>query len=64
MIASGLKPITPTAQEVQTWRDFLAPVYPRMRGGLVPADLYDLVMETLRQHREGATTPAAPSKPK
>jgi len=64
MIASGLKPITPSAKEIQTWREFLAPVYPRMRGGLVPADLYDLVMETLRQHREGAPKPATPSNPK
>ena len=61
MIASGLKAITPSAQEVQAWRDFLAPVYPKMRGGLVPAELYDLVMETLREHRESA---AAPAKPK
>jgi TRAP-type transport system periplasmic protein len=60
MVALGLKPITPSAKELQTWRDFLEPVYPRMRGKLVPAELYDLVMETLRQHRESAGKPVAP----
>jgi TRAP-type transport system periplasmic protein len=57
MKAGGLKVITPTAAEIQAWRDFVAPEYPHVRGGLVPADLYDVVMETLRQHRAGAAAP-------
>jgi TRAP-type C4-dicarboxylate transport system substrate-binding protein len=59
MVAGGLKVTTPTQKEVQTWRDFLAPVYEKLRGGVVPADLYDLVMETLQKHR---AAPAAPAK--
>ncbi len=52
MQANGLKLVTPTASELQAWRDFLAPVYPRLRGGVVDAELYDLVMQTLKEHRE------------
>src|SRR5690349_14992890 len=52
MVAAGLKTITPTPAEVQAWRAFVEPAYARMRGGLVQAELYDLVMQTLREHRE------------
>jgi len=60
MKAGGLKLTTPTAQEVQAWRDFVKPVYPRLRGGVVQAELYDLVMQTLEQHRAGAGSPGTP----
>ena len=57
MVASGLKLVTPTPAEVAAWREFVTPAYPRLRGSVVPAELYDLVMETLRQRREGAGKP-------
>jgi len=57
MVASGLKLVTPTPVEVAAWREFVTPAYPRLRGSVVPAELYDLVLETLRQHREGAGKP-------
>jgi TRAP-type C4-dicarboxylate transport system substrate-binding protein len=57
MKAGGLKVITPGPAEIQAWREFVAPQYPKVRGGLVPADLYDTVMETLREHREAAASP-------
>lgn len=59
MKAGGLNVIQPTPQELATWRAFLQPVYPRLRGTQVPAELYDAVMETLRLHRE---QPAAPPR--
>jgi len=52
MVAAGLKLTTPTPAEVETWRAFLAPIYPKLRGGVVQAELYDLVMQTLQAHRE------------
>jgi TRAP-type C4-dicarboxylate transport system substrate-binding protein len=55
MVASGLKLVTPTPAEVAAWREFVTPAYPRLRGSVVPAELYDLVLETLRQSREAAS---------
>jgi len=55
MVASGLKVVTPTPADVEAWRAFVTPAYPRLRGSVVPAELYDLVLETLRQSREGAS---------
>ena len=64
MKAGGLKVATPTAQELQAWREFLAPVYPRLRGSIVQAELYDLVMETLKAHRaEPGKTEKKPENP-
>lgn len=60
MKAGGLTVITPTAQEVLAWRAFVEPVYPKLRGTQVPADLYDLVLETLRTLREKRETKDAP----
>ena len=54
MKATGLKVVTPTPAEVKAWRDWVATQYPQVRGGLVEAELYDTVMETLRLHREAA----------
>lgn len=57
MEAAGLTVITPSAAERQAWREFMEPVYPRLRGGIVPADLYDAVMETLREQRKTKADP-------
>lgn len=53
----GLVVTKPTPEVVEEWRAFLAPVYPRLRGTLVPADLYDQVLATLDELRK----PAAPA---
>jgi TRAP-type C4-dicarboxylate transport system substrate-binding protein len=60
MKSGGLTVITPTQKEVQAWRDFVQPVYPKLRGTQVQADLYDIVMETLRARREQKATKDAP----
>ncbi len=63
MKAGGLNVITPTPQEVAAWRAFLQPVYAQLRGSQVPAELYDVVMETLRQHREKGAAPPPKDAP-
>ncbi len=60
MKSGGLTVITPTPAEVQAWRDFVQPVYPKLRGTQVPAELYDVVLETLRELREKKATKDAP----
>ena len=44
-------PVTPAI--VEEWRAFVEPVYPKLRGNLVPADLFDLVVATLEEARKG-----------
>ena len=52
--------VTPVSPEVrEEWRKFLEPVYPKLRGKLVPADLFDEVMNALAERRKQAEGPAA-----
>jgi TRAP-type C4-dicarboxylate transport system substrate-binding protein len=37
----GLKVHKPTAAENETWKKFLEPAYPRIRGKIVPEDVFD-----------------------
>lgn len=55
----GLHVQEPDAQTLTAWRQFMDPVYPRIRGKMVPADLYDEVTRLLEEFR-GARTSAAP----
>jgi hypothetical protein len=34
------------------WQNFCAAVYPRMRGSMVPADMFDEVLRLLKQYRD------------
>lgn len=36
------------------WRRLVEGAYPRIRGGMVPADLFDAVQQVLTEHRSGA----------
>lgn len=53
----GLVVTKPSPDVVEEWRAFLAPVYPRLRGTLVPAELYDQVLTTLAELRKTAPAP-------
>lgn len=47
--------VVPATDEIRaTWRAFMEPVYPRLRGTIVPADLYDRVMKKLAALRADA----------
>jgi TRAP-type C4-dicarboxylate transport system substrate-binding protein len=37
----GLKVHKPTPAQIETWRKFLEPAYPRIRGKIVPEDIFD-----------------------
>ena len=39
------------------WRSFVEPLYPRLRGLEVPADLFDEVFAVLAEHRKGGGQP-------
>lgn len=44
--------VHPATPEIQAeWRAFVEPVYPRLRGLEVPADLYDAVVAALKEYR-------------
>jgi TRAP-type C4-dicarboxylate transport system substrate-binding protein len=49
----GLKvhPLTPQAEA--EWREMVAASYPHIRGGMVPADVFDTVQKTLTDFRAG-----------
>ncbi len=49
-------PVTPEIREA--WRKFLEPIYPKVRGTLVPADLFDQVMQALDEQRKHGAGPA------
>jgi len=42
-------PVSPELQE--EWRRFAEAVYPRMRGSMVPADIFDEVLKLVREYR-------------
>lgn len=54
----GLKVHKPTAGQVETWRKFLEEAYPRIRGKIVPDDIFDEVKRLLdeRHAAKGKTS--------
>jgi TRAP-type C4-dicarboxylate transport system substrate-binding protein len=70
MVKRGLQVYKPTPQSEQEWQQLAEKFYPKIRGSLVPADLFDevrrLVGEYRAQHPPAAAkapaTPAAPVK--
>jgi TRAP-type C4-dicarboxylate transport system substrate-binding protein len=52
----GLKITKPSPEVVEEWRRVCESTYPRVRGPVVPADIYDQTMKLLTEYR------AAPAK--
>ena len=52
MTKKGLVVTEPTPEVVDEWRRFVEPVYPKLRGNLVPADLFDRVVKVLDERRK------------
>ena len=51
----GLKVIPMTSEAEREWRTEVAHIYPRIRGTLVPAQMYDVTVETLKaRHAAGS----------
>jgi TRAP-type C4-dicarboxylate transport system substrate-binding protein len=47
----GLTVHTPTPEQVQAWENLAETAYPKIRGKLVPADLFDEVQKLLKEYR-------------
>jgi TRAP-type C4-dicarboxylate transport system substrate-binding protein len=63
MVKRGLHVYRPTADEQRDWRRLAETSYPRIRGGLVPADFFDEVQRLLATYRAGhPETIASPLK--
>ena len=51
----GLKVTTLTPEAEREWRAEIARFYPRVRGTVIPAPMYDLTVETLKaRHSDGS----------
>jgi TRAP-type C4-dicarboxylate transport system substrate-binding protein len=61
MVKRGLQVYKPTPQVEQEWQQLADKFYPKIRGSLVPADLFDEVRRLVAEYR--AQKPAAPAKP-
>jgi TRAP-type C4-dicarboxylate transport system substrate-binding protein len=60
----GLKVHSLTPQAEQQWRATVEKTYPEIRGRLVPAEVFDELMQRVQAYRNGATTkPADSAKP-
>jgi TRAP-type C4-dicarboxylate transport system substrate-binding protein len=58
----GLTVITPTPEDEAAWRQAAERVYPKIRGTLVPAPIFDEVRRLLEERRgPGGAAPACPS---
>jgi len=49
----GLKVTIPTTDQEAAWRAAAEEVYPRMRGSIVPADIWDEIRKVLEEYRNG-----------
>ncbi len=50
----GLKTHAPTPEALAAWRKLGEETYPRLRGKVVPADMFDEVQRLLKEYRAGA----------
>jgi TRAP-type C4-dicarboxylate transport system substrate-binding protein len=50
----GLQVHSPSPEQEAEWRQFAESVYPRIRGGMVPADMFDAVQAALADYRSAA----------
>jgi len=51
MVKRGLKVDELTPAELEEWRKFAEDVHPRIRGDVVPADMFDEVVRLLKEYR-------------
>jgi hypothetical protein len=49
----GLQIMTSTPDLEQQWRDAATAIYPKIRGGLIPAADFDEVLSLVRERRAG-----------
>jgi TRAP-type C4-dicarboxylate transport system substrate-binding protein len=49
----GLQVHPVPAEAAAEWHQFLEAVYPKMRGTMVPADVFDEVQQILKEYRTG-----------
>jgi TRAP-type C4-dicarboxylate transport system substrate-binding protein len=54
-------PVTPAIEA--EWRAFVEPIYPKLRGMDVPAELFDEVQKDLAEYRKGKSAAPAPGSP-
>jgi TRAP-type transport system periplasmic protein len=52
----GLTVHVASADLVKEWEQLAAQAYPRIRGGMVPADVFDIVQQALAEFRSGRAT--------
>ena len=50
----GLQVHSPSPEQEAEWRQLAESVYPRIRGGMVPADMFDAVQAALADYRSAA----------
>lgn len=55
----GLKVESLTPEARTEWRRLVEQVYPKVRGTMVPADIFDAVMASLAEYKAKSATPAA-----
>ncbi len=62
----GLQVHPLTSENEAKWREAVDKIYPDIRGGVVPADIYDEVVRLLKEYREGkgASGPGGDQGPK
>jgi len=56
MRTRGLHVQTLTPEMLAEWQQVVAHAYPHIRGGMVPADVFDLVQQTLADFRSGSAS--------
>ncbi len=49
----GLTVHEPTPEEFGLWRELLESTYPKIKGDIVPSDIWDIVVPALEAHRAG-----------
>tara|TARA_Y100001934_G_scaffold280961_1_gene389131 strand:- start:3407 stop:4405 length:999 start_codon:yes stop_codon:yes gene_type:complete len=50
----GLKVIEPTKGDIEDWQKFAEELYPKLRGSVVDAELFDLIKKSVADYRAGA----------
>jgi len=50
----GLKVTKPTPEDIADWMKFMDEAYPKIRGNMVPADMFDEVVKLVKEYRAKA----------
>jgi hypothetical protein len=54
MVKRGLKVTQPTPEDLADWVRFTDEAYPKIRGKLVPAEMFDEVSKLVKEYRAKA----------